>query len=280
VAWLVDHPSRGAPWTEVVVPATAEPGRRLLLGGLPARDAAPAGGEPSETSSASSSDGSVTLAVAVRGDEDARVDVTMLTEQGPVTPAGAGGRLFTAGSVETVSLRPPGGASFGVVVTVASGGPVTVAAGVPGAASGGLTWVGAVAADGLLTGDPHRDVWVPPLPDGASGSLVLTAPDAAATAWLDGDLLRVPAGRTVTVPLDAAFSGGRLVTVDGLVVAAQQLRPEPTPGEAADGGDVPDNGDVPENTATERLLSSVTALIAAPRLVDVPELVPDPRLGG
>ena len=73
VAWLVDHPSRGSPQTEVVVPATAEPGRRLLLGGLPARGP--------EAADSASSDGSVALAVSVRGDSDTRVEVTMLTDR-------------------------------------------------------------------------------------------------------------------------------------------------------------------------------------------------------
>jgi hypothetical protein len=260
VAWLVDRPSRGSPTAEVAVPPTAEPGRRLVVGGLPASGAEPAG--------ADSPEGSATLVVATPG-EAARVDVTLLTERGPVTPAGMRGRRFEAGSVEAVRLGLPGGASFAAVVTVTSGGPVTAAVGVPGSASGGLTWAGAAAPEGLLTGDEHADVWVPPLPKQSTGAVVLTAPGPTATAWLDGSLVRVPAGRTVTVPLKAGFPGGRLVTVDGPVVAAQRLGPVPDSGVSAD-GDEPGAG----------WPSSVTAIAQAPRVVHVPELVADPRLAG
>nr|MDT0666435.1 DUF5719 family protein [Micromonospora sp. DSM 115978] len=138
VAWLVDHPSRGSPWTEVLVPPTASPGQKLVVAGLPTGGADPADDASPETGLDGTEDagGAVTLAVAVPGEADARVDVTLVTEQGQVAPAGMQGRLFTAGSVERVSLRPPGGASFAVVVTVTSGSPVTVAVGVPGAAGG------------------------------------------------------------------------------------------------------------------------------------------------
>jgi hypothetical protein len=169
-----------------------------------------------------------------------------------------------------VRLRPPGGTSFAVAVTVIDGGPVAAAVGVPssasasasGSGSGGLTWAGSAAPDGILTGDQQAEVWVPPLPDRSAGALVMTAPDASATAWLDGGLIRVPAGHTVTVALKAGFPGGRLVTVDGPVVAAQQLRPAPAGG----------------NDAGPGWPSSVTAITAVPRVVDVPELVSDPRL--
>ncbi len=83
--------------------------------------------------------------------------------------------------------------------------------------------------------------------DAAPSTLVLTAPAAAVTVWLDGDPVRVPAGRTVSVEQRAAV---RMVTQGGPLVAARI-------------------------TVSAGELSLLT-LTAAPRVVFAPVVVEDP----
>ncbi len=107
-------------------------------------------------------------------------------------------------------------------------------------------WVG--AAD-VIEPDAAAATLLPAVPGQTLSALVLTAPEAAVTVWLDGNMLRIPAGRTVSVGLAGAM---RMVTRGGPLVAAQTI-------------------------GTTGWFSALT-LSAAPRTAFAPALFQDPRV--
>ncbi|WP_157490974.1 MULTISPECIES: DUF5719 family protein [Protofrankia] len=106
-------------------------------------------------------------------------------------------------------------------------------------------WVG--AAD-VIEPDAAAATLLPAVPDRTLSALVLTAPETTVTVWIDGNPLRVPAGRTVSV---GSAGTVRMVTRGGPLVAAQTI-------------------------GTTDWVATLT-LSAAPRTVFVPTLFQDPR---
>ncbi|WP_261561922.1 DUF5719 family protein [Frankia tisae] len=312
LAWMVDRSSIGGPFTAPrLVPVTAPPARRLLLGGV----VVPAGPP-----------GPAARLVLAAPDRAATVRVSVLTVSGRHTPVGLEAvRVPATGAITMPVPLPPGGASAVLVESATGAAPVVAELGVASGWAGVSTWAGAVRLDaasgrrGLdafgrgigLSGAagptagagtaPDAVVGVPSPPAGAAGAVVLAAPAGPVTAWLDGDPIRLRAGTVALVRGPSRPAGGRLVAVGGPLVAtavvgtarppapagavgAEQApvpstaSPQDTPADAA--GDAADDagGQAARPLVLPKILSAVVALEGAPRLLDAPPAVADPAL--
>ena len=178
---------RGADW----LPPAAAQARRQVLPGVAAGA------------------GERLLQVVAPGDSDAIVKVKLVTESGSFAPSGLDVLEVPAGSVAQVDLAPATGAAAAAVTLEAD---VPVTAGVVSRATG---------STGQLTDVAYTAAVLPLLPatpgvvtdarsgTGVTSSLLLTAPDAAATVRLaplppatgSTSEVRVPAGSQVVVDL-------------------------------------------------------------------------------
>ncbi|WP_163551360.1 DUF5719 family protein [Candidatus Frankia alpina] len=307
LAWMVDRSSIGGPFTAPrLVPVTAPPARRLLLGGV----VVPAGPP-----------GPAARLVLAAPDRAAVVRVSVLTASGRHTPVGLEAvRVPTTGAITMPVLLPPGGASA-VLVESVTAAPVVAELGVASGWAGVSTWAGAVRLDavsgrrgldafgrGIGLSDaagptagagtaPDAAVGVPSPPVGAAGAVVLAAPAGPVTAWLDGDPVRLQAGTVALVRGPSGPAGGRLVAVGGPLVATAVVGAARLPGSAgavgAEQAPVPAAAlpqDTPAGAAgvgvgqaapplvLPRILSAVVPLEGAPRLLDAPPAVADPAL--
>jgi hypothetical protein len=284
LSWLVDRPSEGAAWDLVPVPGVPMPGRQALVGPV----VAPPG----------SGGASARLVVAAPG-ADTRVRVRLLTTSGgPASPPGLDDVPVPGGEAVAIPVSLPRGEAVALVVDATGPAPVVAGLGLlPGtpnqsgpsddaanstrdARAGRLTWVGGTAllAAAPAAGAPARDadrppvpfVDVPPIPAGAAGSLLLTAPWGPATVRVDGRTVKVPAGRAATVPLPAHYAGGSLAVLAGPVAVTELLGvpdaeattgPDPRP--SAESFSAQTSGDQSLGDPTPVTVSSVLPLLEA-----------------
>ncbi|SNQ48728.1 conserved hypothetical protein [Frankia canadensis] len=279
VAWMTDRSSSGGPFTAPrLVPATAPPGRRLLLGGVivPSGPPAPA----------------ATLVLAAPGTATT-VRVSILTASGRRTPIDLADVPVPAGGALAVPVPLPAGAASAVLVeSTGAAAPVFAELGVASGWPGVWTWapasrveapsggqaldaygrgVGRLATAGPTTGPGTASdavVAVPPTPAGAVGAVVLTAPLGPVTARLDGVPVRVDAGSVRVMAAPVAGRGGRLVAEGGPLVATSILGAGPAGAGASSGA----------LRVVPRVLSAAVPLTGAPSLAELPAGVADPAL--
>jgi len=233
LSWLVDRPSEGAAWDLVPVPGVPAPGRQALVGPV----VAPPG----------SGGASARLVVAAPG-ADTRVRVRMLTTSaGPASPPGLDDVPVPGGEAVTIPVSLPRGEAVALLVDATGPAPVVAGFGLLSgspnqsgptedaatssrdAEAGRLTWVGGTAllAAGATARDADRPpvpfVDIPPIPAGAAGALLLTAPRGPATVRVDGRTVKVPAGRAATVSLPARYAGGSLAVLAGPLAVTELL---------------------------------------------------------
>ncbi|CAJ59928.1 MULTISPECIES: DUF5719 family protein [Frankia] len=310
LAWMVDRSSLGGPFTAPrLVPVTAPPARRLLLGGVfvPPGPPGPA----------------ARLVLAAPG-RAATVRVTVLTGSGQHIPVGLEAvRVPATGAISLPVALPPGGASAVLVESTAGAAAVVAELGVASGWPGVSTWAGAVRLDvrsgrrgldafgqGIGLSDPvgptagagtapDAAVGVPAPPAGAAGAVVLAAPAGPVTVWLDGDPVRLRAGTVAMVRGPSGRAGGRLVAIGGplvataIVGAAQAPVPsgfdaeQPSVPPAAPPWNPPPAGATPTGPAggpaasplvLPKILSAVVPLGGVPRRLDAPPVLPDPAV--
>ncbi|EIV93960.1 DUF5719 family protein [Frankia sp. QA3] len=295
LAWMADRSSAGGPFAALrLVPATAPPARRLLLGGVvvPAGPPGPAA--------------SLVLAAPYRR---ATVRVSVLTASGRHTPVGLEAvRVPATGAIIMPVPLPPGGASAVLVESTTGAAPVVAELGVASGWPGVSTWASAVRLDaapgrrgldafgaGIGLSDPAGPtagagtapdavVGVPSPPAGAAGAVVLAAPAGPVTAWLDGDPVRLRAGTVAVVRGPSGRAGGRLVAIGGPLVAtavagaAQPLVPSAAQPQDTSPAGPPVAGPAEPPLVLPKILSTVVALGGAPRLLDAPPAVADPAV--
>ena len=206
----------GADW----VPPALAPARRLLVPGVP-------GGA-----------GPRRLQVVAPGDSDGIVKVRLVSESGAFAPAGLDVIEVRAGTVTDVDLAPFASSE---PVTVELDSDVPVTAGVLTELTGGSGQLGEIAytaATAALT--PATPGVVPDVPggEGVTSTLLLTAPQGAATVRLvplgpaDGEAteVRVSEGTQVAVDLatvsEAEAFAVAVVPVRGSVLAVRQVDEE------------------------------------------------------
>jgi hypothetical protein len=179
--------SSGGAW----LPQAAEPSTRLVIPGL---------------ASASSA---AHLFVVVPGSANAHVKVEALTSHGPFLPFGTDDEDAPAAASSSFSLTSLGATAAALVLT--SDVPITAGIVVPGSGIGQFSAAAApIAQQGVVAGNPAAGQ--------GSVSLVLTAPAGAVTASItvlpsgtggaasgqsSPQVVQVPAGNTVTVPVQA-----------------------------------------------------------------------------
>ncbi|KJE23775.1 hypothetical protein FF36_01960 [Frankia torreyi] len=306
LAWMVDRSSLGGPFTAPrLVPVTAPPARRLLLGGV----LVPAGPP-----------GPAARLVLAAPDREATVCVSVLTAAGRHTPVGLEAvRVPATGAITLPVPLPPGGASAVLVESTAGAAAVVAELGVASGWPGVSTWAGAVRlgassgrrgldafGQGVGLSDPtgptagagtapDAAVDVPAPPVGAAGAVVLAAPAGPVTAWLDGDPVRLGAGTVALVRGPSGPAGGRLVAIGGPLVAtavvgaAQAPDPsglgtaQPPVPPAVPPWDTPPTGPPVARPAASplvlpKILSAVVPLGGAPRLLDALPAVADPAV--
>ncbi len=172
--------------------------------------------------------GAVGAQVVVAAPEaDSMIRLELLTASTRFTPAGlaavrvpGGGVLRLPALTVGAAASPEGSGAAAVRVVVISGGPVVAGLGLPVGAAPDHLWVG--EAD-VIEPDPAAATLLPAVPEQTLSALVLTAPETAVTVWLDGNVLRIPAGRTVSVGLAGVAGAMRMVTRGGPLVAAQTI---------------------------------------------------------
>jgi Family of unknown function (DUF5719) len=194
VAAVMETSSAGKPG--VWLPVAQPPATSQVLPGLPA------------------SVGSRELYVAVPGANNAQVKVTAVTGRGSYQPTGGSGIDLPGGSAVGISLPSLGGIPCAIMIS--SNVPVTAAMVVSGGAPGAPGAVTAASAalheQGVIADNPTS---------GGSAVLVLSAPNAAARVRVGeetaagpaaggGQLVAVPAGRSVVVRLRAPRGSGRV----------------------------------------------------------------------
>ncbi|MCL9757664.1 DUF5719 family protein [Frankia sp. AiPa1] len=319
LAWMVDRSSTGGPFTAPrLVPATAPPARRLVLGGL----VVPPGPPVPDT----------VLVLAAPG-RSATVRVSVLTPAGPHTPPGfAAVRVPAAGTISVPVPLPVGLASAVLVESVGSasgsasgagsvpgseigpaagagevgglglGEPVLAELGVASGWTGVRTWAGATRIEpssgrqgldgygrgvGLTDPDgpaggagtaPDAVVTVPPVPAGAAGALVLTAPLGPVTSRVDGNPVRLEAGTVAVVSQRSRPPAGRLEATGGPLVATVIAGAMPSADGPPADGPPSASARLGRLPVLPRILSAVVPLRGAPRLLDAPSAVADPVL--
>lgn len=185
------------------VPRTAPPSTRLVIPGVP----------PSGTSAS--------LFLVVPGSSNARVNVVAITSQGRYQPFGAQSIDLPGQSATDVQLSPLGGAAAALLIT--SNVPVTADVLVPGTGLGAFTAaVPPITEQAVIAGNTTS---------GFSASMVLSAPAAAVRLHLTesaqgapgtGQLVTIPAGRTVVVSVKAPRAPGHEHAVPFTIVITPQ----------------------------------------------------------
>lgn len=187
-------PAQGGPvsW----LPSAASPSTRLVIPGVP------------------SSGSGAGLFLAVPGSSSARVNVLAITSQGHYRPFGSQPVDLPGQSASYTPLTPVGGTAAAVQIT--SNVPVAAAVLVPGSGAGAFTAATPpVLEQAVVAGNTSGS--------GLAASVVLSAPAAAArvrlteiaqagrggTVATSRQVVSVPAGRTLTVPVTGPPGAGR-----------------------------------------------------------------------
>lgn len=179
------------------LPAAAEPATHLVIPGLAAASSA------------------ARLFVVVPGGSDAKLKINALGQQGRSSPFGSTAVDAPASAASSFTLSSLGGSAAAIEVT--SSVPVTAGVIVPGSGLGSATAAASpLQQRGIAAGNPVKS--------GMTTSVLLTAPDAAATARVEvfapglasSQVVTVRGAHTVAVPVKARGGGTFAVVVTPL----------------------------------------------------------------